>query len=73
MVSLMLVPVFSFPLFILYISGLWFMAPDSFTGEWNWDNWTGAEGEEGAGEDKCDEGEDDAELHCDDPNFVVIL
>lgn len=44
---------------------------EELDGEWNWDNWTGAEGEEGAGEDKCDEGEDDAELHCDDPNFVM--
>ncbi|KAM5172936.1 protein KRI1 homolog [Mantella aurantiaca] len=39
--------------------------------EWNWDNWTGPEGEEGAAEEECDEGQEDPQLHCDDPNFVM--
>ncbi|XP_018417891.1 PREDICTED: protein KRI1 homolog [Nanorana parkeri] len=45
---------------------------EELDGEWNWDNWTGAEGEEGTGdEDECDEEEENPQLHCDDPNFVM--
>ncbi|CAI9624806.1 unnamed protein product, partial [Staurois parvus] len=49
-----------------------FDGEEELDGEWNWDNWTGAEGEDGTvEEDECDDGEEDADLHCDDPNFVM--
>ncbi|XP_075715092.1 protein KRI1 homolog [Rhinoderma darwinii] len=43
---------------------------DELKEDWNWDNWTGEEQENGENME-VGEGEEDSALHCDDPNFVM--
>ncbi|KAM3925274.1 protein KRI1 homolog [Leptodactylus fuscus] len=39
--------------------------------DWNWDNWTGEEPQEGGDNMKTEEGAEDAATYCDDPDFVM--
>ncbi|XP_072255702.1 protein KRI1 homolog [Pyxicephalus adspersus] len=44
---------------------------EELDGEWNWDNWTGAEEERKDEEDENNEQVEDSQIYCDDPNFVM--